>query len=311
MRIRGNVAGSAFAALSSVALIAAVGATTATADPNPVAGCGPWRTSVVASGYNMLEGLAFDGRGGLLLSDQSASGTGGAIRRIDAAGARSTLATVDGPGAVLVSENTAYFVAGLSMPSVLAGQANGTINAIDLDTGAVSTTVSGLRAPNGIALLPNGDFVVTSDMGSDTRMSLVRNNVYAGPFAALTSTNGVAYDQSRRRLFVSTTFDPATTIAMFDIDRPGAAPTLFTLPGFGPLNGGDDLTVGSDGVVYVALSTGGRIVRLDPGTGASCTIADNLPLSTAVEFGSGQGWDPAALYATSYLGTVTKLNPTS
>lgn len=311
MRIRGNVAGSTFAALSSIALTLAVGPSTAAADPEPAAGCGTWAGTTVASGYGMLEGLAFDGRGGLLLSDQSTSGVGGAIRRIDAAGQRDTLASVDGPGALLVSDDTAYFVAGLSVPSVLAGRADGSIRAIDLKSGAVSTVVTNLRLPNGIAQLPSGDFVTTSDMGSDTRMSLVHNNVYAGPFASLTSTNGISYDAARRRLFVSTTFDPTTSVAMYDVDQPGAAPVLFTLPGFGPLNGGDDLTVGPDRMVYLALSVGGKVVRLDPDTGASCVVADNLPLTTSVEFGSGPGWDPAALYATSYLGTVTKLNRTS
>ncbi|MEV6275159.1 hypothetical protein [Nocardia sp. NPDC051832] len=307
MRIRGNVAVSALTALTGMALTLTGGAPIATADPAPAASCGNWSRSVVASGYNMLEGLGFDGRGGLLLSDQSASGVGGAIRRLDAGGARSTVTMVDGPGAVLVSGDTAYYVSGLSLPSVLSGKTDGAIKAIDLDTGAISTVAANLRLPNGLAQLPSGDFVFTSDMGPEQRVSLVRNGSYAGPFAALTSTNGVSYDAERRRLFVSTTFDPVTTIAMYDIDRPGADPTLFTLPGFGPLNGGDDLTVGPDGNVYLALSIGGKVVRLDPSTGASCTVADGLPLTTAVEFGSGPGWDPNALYATSYLGTVTKL----
>ncbi|MEV0251093.1 SMP-30/gluconolactonase/LRE family protein [Nocardia sp. NPDC050712] len=305
MRIRGNVAVSACTALTGVALTLTGGAPSAVAEP--AAGCGAWTKTVVASGYNMLEGLGFDGRGGLLLSDQSATGVGGAIRRLDAGGARSTVTEVDGPGAVLVAQDTAYFVSGLSVPHVLAGKTDGSIKSIDLDTGAIATVAANLRLPNGLAQLPGGDFVFTSDMGPDQRISLVRNGSYAGPFAGLTSTNGISYDPARRRLFVSTTFDPITTVAMYDVDRPGADPALFTLPGFGPLNGGDDLTVGPDGKVYLALSTGGKVVRLDPDTGASCTVADGLPLTTAVEFGAGPGWDPNALYATSYLGTVTKL----
>ncbi|WP_194818974.1 SMP-30/gluconolactonase/LRE family protein [Nocardia sp. XZ_19_385] len=307
MRTRGNVAISACTALSGVALTLTGGGPMATADTTPAASCGSWSRSVVASGYNMLEGLAFDGRGGLLLSDQAASGVGGAIRRLDV-GARSTVTMVDGPGAVLVSGDTAYYVSGLSLSAVLSAKSDGAINVIDLNNGATSTVAANLRLPNGLAQLPNGDFVFTSDMGPDQRVSLVRNGSYAGPLAGPTSTNGVTYDAERRRLFVSTTFDPTTTIAMYDIDRPGSDPTLFTLPGFGPLNGGDDLTVGPDGNVYLALSTGGKVVRLDPNTGASCTVADGLPLTTAVEFGSGPGWDLNALYATSYLGTVTELS---
>ncbi|MEU8894793.1 hypothetical protein [Nocardia sp. NPDC048505] len=304
MSFRGSVAVSALTTLTSAALTLSGGAPSAVAAPAP--GCGAWSSSVVASGYTMLEGLGFDGRGGLLLSDQSADGPG-AIRRLGADGARSTVARVDGPGAILVSGDIAYYTTGLGVSSALAGRADGSIESLDLNTGAIATVAANLRLPNGLARLPGGEFVFTSDMGPEQRVSLVRNGSYAGPFAELTSTNGVSYDAERRRLFVSTTFAPTTTVAMYDIDRPGSDPKLFTLPGFGPLNGGDDLTVGPDGAVYLALSVGGAVVRLDPATGAFCTVAADLPLTTSVEFGAGPGWDPNALYATSYLGTVTEL----
>ncbi|MEU5876474.1 hypothetical protein [Spirillospora sp. NPDC047279] len=57
----------------------------------------------------------------------------------------------------------------------------------------------------------------------------------------------------------------------------------------------------------MALNVAGRVVRLDPGTGDVCTVADGLPLVSSVRFGAGPGWDPKALYATNSLGGLTSL----
>lgn len=284
----------------------------AVAAPTPAdADCAAWQRSTVASGYGMLEGLAFDGRGGLLLSNQALAGAGGTIQRLAADGTRSTMAAADGVGKIVVSGRTAYFTTGDSIPAGIEGRADGTIRAVDLTSGTVSTIAGDLVVPNGIVRLPDGDFVVSSDQGPDTRLTKVaENGSPAGPYTtALTSTNGLAYDPARRRLYVSTTFNPTTVIAVIDVDRPAAAPTLIPLPGYGPLNAADGIALGPDGAVYVTESVGGRVVRLDPDTGRSCVIADNLLVATAAAFGSGPGWDPHALYITSYLGTITKLTP--
>lgn len=80
-----------------------------------------------------------------------------------------------------------------------------------------------------------------------------------------------------------------------------------TLPGFGPANMADDLTVGPDGALYVAFNAGGKVVRVDPDSGSSCEIASGLPFTSAVKFGAGPGWDPNALYTTGFLGDVHRL----
>lgn len=282
---------------------------TAAAETTP-GGCGAWSRSTVASGYGLLENLAFDGRGNLLLSETALTGSGGGVQRLGVDGKRSTAAQVDSPGGIVVSGNTAYINTGNSTRSGLTDTADGTVVALDLTTGALTTMATGLRMPNGLALLPDGGFVVSKDFGSGTTLTEIapdRSTKVLAP--GLTSTNGLAYDPARRKLFVSTTFDMTTTIAAVDIDHPNAEPARYTLPGFGPLNSADDLTVGPDGAVYVALNLAGRIVRLDPETAATCTIADNLPLSSSIRFGSGPGWDPKSAYVTSFLGTVTRLTP--
>lgn len=294
-----------------VALTLVAGAGAARAEDAAGAQCGGWTASPVASGFGVLENLAFDGHGGLLLSELSASGGAGALRRLDPDGSREALAQVSAPGGIVVAGDTAYFADSGPVSSGLSGRADGTINALDLTARTVSPVATGLTTPNGLARLPDGSFVVSRDIGSPTTLTRVgADGSGARPFVPeLTSTNGLAYDANRRKLFVSTTFDPTTTLAAIDVAQPDAAPARITIPGYGPLNSADDLTVGPDGDVYLALNVAGRIVRVDPDTGRSCVVADGIPFVTSARFGAGPGWDPRSVYVTSFLGTVTRLTP--
>lgn len=297
-----RAAGGVAAALMTVAAVGVATTGSAHADDRS---CRTWSKHGVAEGFGVLENLAFDGRGGVLLSEQATSGPG-AIRRLTADGARSVAAAdVDGPGGLLVSGHTAYFTTGNSAVAALSGRADGTIDALDLDTGVVRTVASGLTMPNGLAQLPGGDLVVSRDVGTGS-MTRVAADGGATPYAPwLASTNGLAFDPGRGRLVVSTTFEPTTTIASVDAAaRPGPATVL---PGYGPANSADDLTVAPDGTVYVALNVAGRIEQVDLDTGRTCTIAEGLPLSSSVRFGAGPGWNPDSLYVTGFLGTLTEL----
>ncbi|MFI6868357.1 SMP-30/gluconolactonase/LRE family protein [Nocardia sp. NPDC050406] len=307
MRIRAVLTGGIAAIQLGVLTVAGTG--TAAADTAPL-GCGQWSKSIVASGFGALENLAFDGRGGLLLSESSLTGSGGGLQRLAADGTRTLTASVESPGGIVVSGDTAYVNSGNAMRSGLADTPDGSILAVDLDTGAVTTAASGLRMPNGLAQLPDGGFVVSRDLGSATTLTRVAPDGGTSTLApGLNSTNGLAYDPARRKLYVSTTFEATTTIAVIDVDNLDAAPRRITVPGLGPLNSADDLTVGPDGAVYVALNVAGQIVRVDPDNSRTCVVAEGLPFITSVRFGSGPGWDSRALYATSFLGTVTRVTP--
>jgi sugar lactone lactonase YvrE len=290
------------------AIILGPAANSAVAEPNP---CDSWVKQSVASGYGTLENLAFDGRGNLLLTEQSLVGGPGAVHRLGADGAKSTaVANVSSPGGIVVRDGTAYFNTGNSLSAGLTGSRDGAIQSLNLDTGAVSTVATGLQMPNGLAQLPNGDFVVSKDLGPGTLTLVSADGSRKTAFGpGLTSTNGLGMDRERGRLVVSTTLNPVSEIAAIDLDDPARAVTPAVIPGFGPLNSADDLTIGADGAAYVALNAVGSVARVDLDTGRSCIIADGLPLTSSVEFGSGPGWDSNALYAISFLGTITKLTP--
>lgn len=286
----------------------------ATPQLDPV--CPQWSVSTVAAGYGMLENLAFDGAGDVLLSQSGLLGEG-SVERVSAAGERSVLAPdIAAPGGLVVTPETVVVTTGNTVLPGLFGISDGTLQAIDRKTGEVRQLADGLVMPNGLAQLSNGDFVASRNVdGPAGGSGLTRIVVGDGstpprlaPFAtSVRSANGVAFDARNNRLVVSTSFEPTTQLHLIDVGAPEVAPRTLTLPGAGPANAADDLAVAPDGTIYVALFGAGQIVRVDPHTGSSCVIAPNLPFVSSVAFGAGPGWDPTALYATSYDGSLRKL----
>lgn len=247
----------------------------------------------------------------MLLSQQTPDGTGGAIVTRSPSGRTGVLARdVDGPGGIASSGGHIYFTTGNSLVSGLVGRTDGTVVSVDPETGSSRVVARGLTQPNGLAVLPDGDLVVSRDAGEYTGLTLVRTNGTRARIApGLTSTNGLWWDAVRQRLLVTTTFDAVTRIAAVDPARPERWRTVVALDGFGPLNAADDLTTDADGHVYAALNASANVVRIDAKNRARCVIADRLPLVSSVRFGAGPGWDSKSLYATSLLGGLYRLSP--
>lgn len=272
-------------------------------------GCPRWDAVTIASGYGMLENLAFDGRGAMLLSDSSMTAPG-AVRTLDAAGARGTLVDgVAGPGGLAVAGDDVYFTTGNSAVSGLLNIADGTVEVVNLGTRERRTLAGGLVMPNGLARLGNGDLLTTHNLGMPglTRIPADRPGSPERVRSDLGTLDGVATDGER--VYLTTSFDPVSELKILSAsDLRGPVRTI-PLPGFGPLNVADDLTVGPDGAVYLSYNVAGKVLRVDPATGTSCEIASGLMLTSAVKFGAGPGWDNRALYAAGFDGTVRRLTP--
>ncbi|MGW6693211.1 SMP-30/gluconolactonase/LRE family protein [Rhodococcus sp. NPDC054953] len=278
------------------------------AAPAAAPACTPWTVDTVASGFGVLENLAFDG-GRMLLSESPALGEG-AIRTLTPKGDKGTLVSgVASPGGLVVDGDRVVFTTGNNVMAGLYNGTNGTVESVSLDGADRTTLAEGLTMPNGLAILADGDLLVTQALGNDpgliripegeTDAERVRTDVG--------SANGLATAGSR--VYVGNTFDKRTEIHVLDAaDLTGDA-TTFTLPGNGHTNAGDDLTVDSDGRIYMALGGAGTVVRLDPATGDTCELASGLPLTSSVRFGEGEGWDATSLYTTGFDGTVHRLTP--
>ncbi|MEA2421493.1 MAG: hypothetical protein QOF55_592 [Thermoleophilaceae bacterium] len=270
--------------------------------------CTAWQQKTLKSGLGSLENLEFDGTGGLLLS---ASGPQ-AIERLTPDGTVSTLVpNVNAPGGQRLVGRILYFNTGDAAQSGVSGTKDGTIERFDLDTGVRTTFASGLTMPNGLAILPNGDFVVSRDIGTGTGITRVPAGEPGHPqenWAALDDQNGMAVDPTGTWLYADQTFTADSAVYKFRISNPSDRSVVATLTGPTP-KGLDDLTIDSNGVLYLAANGTGEVIRLDPATGANCTIATGLQNPSSLKFGRGPGWHADRLYVVAFDGTVRELTP--
>jgi hypothetical protein len=271
--------------------------------------CSPWRVHTVLSGQGLLENLVFDRRGGLLLS----ANRDDAILRLNSNRRLRTL--IDGvkaPGGLRIRGSTLYFNTGDDATSGIEGRADGTIDRYRLKTGRRTVWSKGLTMPNGLIFLPNGDAVVSRDLGQGTGMTRVPARHPRRPqpnWAALDDTNGMAKDPTGRWLYTVETFDPASRVYRIRIADPDRIKVVAALGhGTVPL-GLDDMTRDRRGRLYIAANIAGEVIRLNPETGRSCVIASGLRNPSAVKFGRGPGWSDRSLYVTGFDGTVKRLSP--
>jgi sugar lactone lactonase YvrE len=269
----------------------------AAASAAPSRACRPWQARTLVSGQGWLENLGFDGRGGITLSALAQN----KLLRLSRHGRVSTLlAPVNTPGAQVRRGRFLYFNTGDNASS----SPTGTIDRLNLRTGRRTTWTGGLIAPNGLAVLPNGDAVVSRSAG----LTRVRARDRAHPqvdWARVESANGLALAPSRRALYVARTLSATGEIDRVSIADPRRVRAVGHL-GAGVLP--DDLAVGQDGALYIAGFGSGSIHRLDPRSGASCVIATGLTQPTSPRFG-GPGWHRHRLYVTDAGGHLSELTP--
>jgi streptogramin lyase len=263
--------------------------------------CTPWRVRTLISDQAWLENLEFDGRGSITLSAL----TQGRILRLTPSRRLSTLLTpVFAPGAERARGRYLYFVTG----DTITVAANGTLDRLDLRTGRRSTVARGLTMPNGLVFLPNGDAIVSRDLGTGTGLTRIRARDPRHPqieWARLDDTNGLALDPSGRWLYTDRTASPDGEVDRVLIANPRVVQVVGRLgAGVAP----DDLTVDKQGTLFVAGFGSGRIYRLDPRTHSSCAIASGLSNPTSPRFG-GRGWHANDLYVTDAGGHLSELAP--
>ena len=306
-RQRGAVAWLALSAL--LALLAVLGGPATPASAVAISRC-PWRASTVASGLGSLENLGFDGSGTMLVS--RTVGNSGQLYRLTPDGRGSTFVpNVAAPGSITVAGGAAYFTTGNSFLSGIFGSKDGTIDRVDLGTGALTTIAAKLTMPNGMVRLPDGSFIVSRNLGWTTGLTrITADGTHETRFVpSVTMANGLTYDPAHNAVIASMDLHPVSTLAVVDLDNPVHIRTV-NLGLFGLFGFPDDLTVGPDGLIYLAMD-GGDIVRIDPDQHAACILASGMFGSTSVRFGAGPGWDPHALYSTDLGGTIHKLTPTA
>jgi sugar lactone lactonase YvrE len=186
---------------------------------------------------------------------------------------------------------------------------------LDLKTHKLTTYATGLTMPNGLALDAAGNAYVTRDTGGGTGITRISakpshsagsKHLVSPNWSSLPDTNGIAIDAKHRVMYVDQTFSLDAPIERIPLAHPKRATEIGNLIGQGGLTPKllDDLTMGSNGLLYLPANLGGDLFSFNPRTRASCVIATGLGNPSDVTFGTGHGWRKGALFVCGFDGTV-------
>ncbi|WNF01074.1 PQQ-binding-like beta-propeller repeat protein [Streptomyces luomodiensis] len=184
----------------------------------------------------------------------------------------------------IVAGTALHTVNGLALApdgSLLAASlASETVSTIDPATGKAGALVA---QPHGrsddLVVTPSGEILWTDPLAGavkkrdrDGRIRTVAQN--------LPGVNSIAFDRSRKRLFVGQTF---FADGLWEIDPKGIAAPRLVARDLGWLNA---FAFGPDGMIYGPLGKRGEVVRIDPHTGATSTVATGFRQPVSVRFDS-------------------------
>ncbi|BAU47318.1 hypothetical protein SVA_0739 [Sulfurifustis variabilis] len=164
-----------FRAALIVAAVCSAGA--AGADPRMAPG---WTCAIVAEGLPAVDNLAFAADGALYATLELARG--GRLVRLDAGRPRTVLGELDRPDGLHIRDDRAY---------VTEEVMNGRVLEVELATGR-TRTLARLRAPEGIAVLPDGDVLVTEDRMDGRLLRVRRRGTVETVLASLARPEGIA-----------------------------------------------------------------------------------------------------------------------
>lgn len=252
---------------------------------------------------DFAENLGYDARGNLWVSRVFRN----VVQRYDSGGHVTAEVPVDAPGAVRLGPDGAlYVVFGDSSAGLLPGAHSSGVVRFDpgADHPAPQVYVSGLGMANGAAFDGAGNLYV-----ADTAHGVVKvrpgGSVDADwtARAAASGVNGIVLQGDSLYATLYQSIDGR--IVRIPVDAPQAQTTVASVTvGALPLTAlPDDLTVGPDGMLYVATTTG-RLVRVDPAAGGVCTVADlGVPATSVAKVPT----DDRALLVTTGTGTVLRV----
>ncbi len=253
---------------------------------------------------DFAENLGYDAHGDLWVSRVFRN----VVQRYDSGGRVTAEVPVDAPGAIRSGPDGAlYVVYGDSSAGLLPGAHGSGVVRFDpaADHPVPRPFVSGSGMANGAAFDAAGDLYV-----ADTARGVIRVRPDGSidrewsARAAVPGPNGIVVQGDS--VYVTLYRSPDGQIVRIPIDAPQAQTTVAEVTvGAVPLTAlPDDLTAGSDGMLYDA-TTLGRLVRVDPtGRSGVCTVAD---LGTPVTSVTTVPGDDRALLVSTVTGSVLRI----
>ncbi|UCF40958.1 MAG: SMP-30/gluconolactonase/LRE family protein [Gemmatimonadota bacterium] len=161
----------------------------------------------------------------------------------------------------------------------------------------------GIGDPNFVLVLPDRSILVSDD-ATDEIFRVERSGAMQLFTDAIGHPNGMVLAPDGSILYVAQIFTSLRPLVIDDRlwaipledGRPAGAPRVIAHLGTGA--GNDGLAMDEAGRIYVAANGTGEIWRVDPATGETVLIAENLPGVASLAFGQGE-FNHQAIYATS------------
>jgi sugar lactone lactonase YvrE len=271
-----------------------------------------------------LENLAFDGHGHLYLSDSGRD----QVFRVGPDGDSSMALDRGGNGLVWGPDDRLYVAA----PG---GGAYDILRSTDANASAFEAYVQGVPTYNGLAFDGAGNLYASDDnlQPPATPPDVIRipraDPAKWEAWTDLTGADGIAYDPVRDVLYTDIVADQSSPILRISpVDKAVADVVAYLSFGLATLEpnvhepqgdptnsipkGPDDLTVGPDGLLYVAGHVSGEVIRLDTATGDACILASGLEEPSSLRFARGFGEHGGKLFVSTWGGNgVTGLGQTT
>jgi streptogramin lyase len=262
-----------------------------------------------------LENLAFDGNGSLYLSDAG----GDRILRVSPDGTLAGTIALDAHGIVWGPDDRLY-------AAVTAGDANDIQRSTDASATSFEVYARGLPVYNGMAFDGAGNLYVSDDNIAPPEQppDLVRvpaaDPTNWKPWSDVYGPDGLVYDPASDALYTVVPADQASPVLRLSTTDPAKVEVVAYLsygianlapgyhdpegdPSYPVPKGLDDLTLGPDGLLYIAAHLSGELLRLDPATGSACVLASGLEEPSSVRIAHGFGPHGGKLFVTTFGGT--------
>jgi sugar lactone lactonase YvrE len=254
---------------------------------------------LVDGAFRRCEGIAFSGEGVLYVAGNAALWrveTTGEVTKIADMYSNLGLAPIGGRDILMADF-------GPTNRFDLGPNSDGIVWRVTPEGDATRAVDGGIGDPNFVMVLADGSFLVTDDatdeilwVGEDGQPRLLTD--------AVGHPNGLALSSDGRTLYVAQIFEslrPMVTSGKvwklpFEEGDVAGLPQLLADLGDGAAN--DGLALDEHGRVYVAANGFGQIWRVDPSSGESVLIAENMPGAASIAFGRG-AFDHEAIYVTS------------
>jgi gluconolactonase len=254
---------------------------------------------LVDGAFQRCEGIAFNGEGDLFVAGNAA------LWRVDTTGDVTKIAEMySNLGLAPIGERDILMADfGPTNRFDRGPNADGIVWRVTPEGDTTRVVDGGIGDPNFVMVLEDGSFLVTDDatdevlwVGEDGMPRLLTD--------AVPHPNGLALSLDGSVLYVAQIFEslrpfvPSGKLWAIPLAEGDVVGLPELVADFGDRAANDGLALDVRGRVYVAANGLGQIWRLDPSTGETVLIAENMPGAASIAFGRG-GFDPRAIYVTS------------